>query len=608
MQDTLHKSAQVDPSRLPQRTASQGSTATQLGVSHILAGGAALGIYAWLTAIKLQQPYPLILALAAACVVGLLCTLNLQYSLYLLEITLYRLAHSQPVPDPVNHDYKKYLAWRWPLSSLFLRLHEIEQRIRHYVINEQLTVDLREKALQQAGEAAAQAERNRIARELHDSIKQQIFSISVSAAAAKAHWQGEDAGDAREAVEDIQRSAKEAQVEMQALLQQLRPAPLENISLVDALKVQAQALGFRTGAQMHVEIGEMPGNDRLLPGTQEAIFRQVQEAFANIARHARASNIWLTVSTNERELHIEVRDDGQGFELAHVHKGMGLNNLHERAQELHGKVEITSQPGQGTNVVITIPLLETLSDPEEEARRAYELTRNSELAQRGYQLCNSFAPLSMILIVVAALNLISISWVVIALCILVAAYGYISGLYYRAQVALNTGQQSLAALSLKQQSYGADRQLIRMLGIGVWYACLSLRLLENREGLWYIIGIFVAILALNQLVRRNLYRDSESYYNLISGQELRWELERRRQRLNKSLGNMFIIAVAAVLLARTSLAFPPTTASAWFSYGVALVFLTASIGLYLDYRQFWRWRDTLNAREQNPNTEEASLG
>jgi two-component system sensor histidine kinase DegS len=78
----------------------------------------------------------------------------------------------------------------------------------------------------------------------------------------------------------------------------LRPAPLENTGLVEALGVQAQALGFRTGAQVHVDIGEMPGNDRLLPGTQEAIFRLVQEAFANIAKHARASNIWLELHTS----------------------------------------------------------------------------------------------------------------------------------------------------------------------------------------------------------------------------------------------------------------------------------------------------------------------
>lgn len=607
MPDTLHKSEQVDPSRLPHITASQGNIATQLGVSHILAGGAALGTYAWLTAIKLQQPYPLILALATACIVGLLCTLNLQYSLYLLEITLYRLAHSQPVSNPTNHDYKKYLVWRWPLSSLFLRLQEIEQRIQHYVINEQLTADLREKALQQAGEAAAQAERNRIARDLHDSIKQQIFSISVSAAAAKAHW-GADAGDAREAVEDIQKSAKEAQVEMQALLQQLRPAPLENISLVDALNTQAQALGFRTGAQMHVEIGEMPGNDRLLPGTQEAIFRQVQEAFANIARHTRASNIWLTVRTDERELHIEVRDDGQGFEMTHVHKGMGLNNLHERAQELHGRVEITSQPGQGTKVVISIPLLETLSNPEEEARRTYELARNSELAQRAYQLCNSFAPLGIFLIIIAGLNFISISWIIIVLCILVAVYGYASGLYYRTQVALSTSQMSLATLALKQQSYIANRRLIRMLGLGIWYAFFFLKWLEHPAGLWSIVGIFVGILTIEQLGRRNSYRDSDSYYHLISTKELHWELERRRQRLNKSLGNISIAIIAALWLAHALLVFPPVITDQWFSYGAILLFLTASVSLYRDYRQLRHGKEILNVREQHASTEEIAHG
>ena len=86
MQNMLHKPEQIDPSRFPQRTTSQGSIATQLGLSYIIAGGAALGVYLWLTQLHLQQPYPLLIAGASVCVVGLLCTLNLQYSLYLLDI------------------------------------------------------------------------------------------------------------------------------------------------------------------------------------------------------------------------------------------------------------------------------------------------------------------------------------------------------------------------------------------------------------------------------------------------------------------------------------------------------------------------------------------
>jgi hypothetical protein len=95
--------------------------------------------------------------------------------------------------------------------------------------------------------------------------------------------------------------------------------------------------------------------------------------------------------------------------------------------------------------------------------------RDTEMARRGYQLCENFAPLSMILVVIAGLSLFSISWIIVALCALIAVYG----IYYRAQVALNAGQKSVATLALKQWSYGANRQLIRMLGFCIWYSFLS---------------------------------------------------------------------------------------------------------------------------------------
>ncbi len=137
---------------------------------------------------------------------------------------------------------------------------------------------------------------------------------------------------AREAVGDIERSAQGAQVEMQALLQQLRPASLDNTSLLEALHTQAQALGLRTGARVEVDLAALPEQDRLLPGTQETIFRLVQEAFANIARHARARTIWLTLGLAGQALRITIRDDGQGFDPAHVRSGMGLSNLRERTR------------------------------------------------------------------------------------------------------------------------------------------------------------------------------------------------------------------------------------------------------------------------------------
>jgi signal transduction histidine kinase len=604
MQQRVKKHEQIDPTTPPQTATSQGGTAIQLGLSHLTASAVALGLSFLLAQLRVQPFYTLLIALAAAGIGGLLCTLNLQYSLYLLELTLSRLAHGQPRAERNTAPSREDVVRRWPLGPLFLRVQETEQRIRHYITNERLTTELREKALQQASAAAAQAERNRIVRELHDSIKQQIFSISVSAAAAQALWQGENSQDARLAMEDIQRSAKEAQVEMQALLQQLRPAPLENTSLVEALHIQAQALSFRTGAQIHVDLGALPANDRLLPGTQEAIFRLVQEAFANIAKHARARTIWLELHTTGPALRIEVRDDGQGFDPANMRKGMGLNNLYERAEVLHGRVEISSQPGQGTTVLISIPLLEALRSPAEGARQRYELARADELARRGYQLCTNASLLGMALGLVGIVTSLSPAWGLAVLGgLLVAIYGYASGVYYRTRVALSAGPESRAALELGRYQYRVGLDLLRLAGLGVLYALNLPRLLPPPTGRWLFVGAVACLVGLFLFWRWRYYRDTERYYSLLSTQELGWELERRGQTLTRSLTGWCVISAAGLITAHSLFVLPPLTAAQQNAYGIAILLLVIGIGLFAEYVQIQRWKQRLGKRDPNASAQ-----
>jgi signal transduction histidine kinase len=605
MQEIVKKHEQINLPMPPQTVASQSGTAIQLGLSHLIAGAVALGLTFLLAQLRVQPVYTLLIALAAAGICGLLCTLNLQYSLYLLELTLSRLAHGQPRAEMNNHPHRNALVRRWPLGPLFLRLEETEQRIQSYATNEQLITDLRENALQQASEAAAQTERTRIARELHDTIKQQIFSISVSAAAAKALWQGENSQDARLAMEDIQRSAKEAQVEMQALLQQLRPAPLENTSLIEALHIQAQALGFRTGAQVHVALGALPANDRLLPGTQEAIFRLIQEAFTNIAKHARARTVWLELRTTGQALRIEIRDDGQGFDPTNVRNGMGLNNLHERTRALHGRIEVSSQPGQRTTVSISIPLLEALRSPEEEARQRYELARADELARRGYQLCTNASLLGTAMGLVGIVTSLGPPWGLAVLGgLLVAIYGYASGVYYRTRVVLSVGRESRAALELGQYQYRVSLDLARLAGLGALYALNLARLLHFTTGRWLFVGIFVCMVGLIQFSRWRYYRHTERYYSLLSTQELGWDLERRRQTLSRSLTVWFVVSAAGLFSAHSLFVLPPLTAAQQNAYGIAILLLVIGIGLFADYVQIQRWKQRLGKRKPNASAQE----
>ena len=213
------------------------------------------------------------------------------------------------------------------------------------------------RIMQWSQEEAIQAERNRLARDLHDSVKQQLFSINISAAAVRERLEKDPAG-AVAALADVQQSAQAAMVEIDALLHQLSPAPLATIGLLEALREQCEALGYRTGATVTTTFGTLPPAKRLPAGTQEALFRMAQEALSNVARHARASavQVQLELVADENLLRLEVQDNGQGFTPATRNKGMGLANLQARATKLGGHIELHSLPDQGTRVRIDIPL------------------------------------------------------------------------------------------------------------------------------------------------------------------------------------------------------------------------------------------------------------
>jgi signal transduction histidine kinase len=203
-------------------------------------------------------------------------------------------------------------------------------------------------------EAAGQEERNRLARELHDSIKQQIFVIQTAAATAEARFGSDDAGT-KQAIGQVRSSAREAMTEMEVMLDQLRAAPLENVGLVEALKKQCEALEFRTGAKVDFSVGTLPPSESLPPRAQQTVFRVAQEALTNVARHARASHVRVTLAALETgALQLRIEDDGSGFEPAQATGGMGLSNMEARAAEVGGSVAIKSRPG-GTMVALAIP-------------------------------------------------------------------------------------------------------------------------------------------------------------------------------------------------------------------------------------------------------------
>ncbi len=212
---------------------------------------------------------------------------------------------------------------------------------------------LRSQYEEQITRAARQEERERLARDLHDAVKQQLFVIQTSAATAEVRFD-QDAPGARAALEQVRAAAREATTEMEAMLEQLQSPPLANTGLVDALKKQCDALRFRTGAEVTMTADALPPEWALPPGTAEALFRIAQEALSNVARHARARSVSVRLDVIAGRLAMTIHDDGAGFDPDQA-RGLGTVSMRTRAEAIQGAFELWSRRGGGTTVKVTLP-------------------------------------------------------------------------------------------------------------------------------------------------------------------------------------------------------------------------------------------------------------
>jgi signal transduction histidine kinase len=206
------------------------------------------------------------------------------------------------------------------------------------------------------GERAA-LERQRIARDLHDSVSQSLFSTTLHVRTAQRALElGEPdrTGPVGEELREIGQLTQGALAEMRALIFELRPGALAEEGLVAALTKQASALSARE--RLVVEV-DGPGERLPLgPEVEEQLYRLGQEALANVVKHARASNATVRIAAGDDTVLIEVSDDGCGFDPAAVgREHFGLRSMRGRAADLGGRLEVTSAPGRGTVLRVEVP-------------------------------------------------------------------------------------------------------------------------------------------------------------------------------------------------------------------------------------------------------------
>jgi PAS domain S-box-containing protein len=232
-------------------------------------------------------------------------------------------------------------------------------------VGEQLAVAVENARLQsQAQQAAALEERHRLARDLHDSVTQSLFTVTLMAEAAQAMI---DRDPVRVAgyLERLKDTAHTALAEMRALLNQLRPQGLSAAGLGAALRKHAETVGAQVGLAVTVNVdGNLPD---LSPAIEEALYRIAQEALHNVVKHAQATEACITLNALRprpdappQAVVLSVEDDGRGFVVAAARPrgggGRGRTSMRERATGLGGSFAIGPRPGGGIVVTVAIPL------------------------------------------------------------------------------------------------------------------------------------------------------------------------------------------------------------------------------------------------------------
>jgi signal transduction histidine kinase len=219
------------------------------------------------------------------------------------------------------------------------------------------------RLFEEAQERLALEERHRLARELHDSVSQALFSITLQASAAQLASR-KDGPNARDKLDrhlaELLRLTQTALSEMKALIFELRPEALQEEGMVAAIRKQADTLEARD--ELHVMIDAPKSRIALPPNVEEQLYRLAQEALNNIVKHARASNVKIWVRQDSDHLLLEIVDDGVGFEPSLERPGhLGLTTMAQRAARLGGRLEVNSEPGRGTTIRASVPLSITKS-------------------------------------------------------------------------------------------------------------------------------------------------------------------------------------------------------------------------------------------------------
>jgi NarL family two-component system sensor histidine kinase LiaS len=204
---------------------------------------------------------------------------------------------------------------------------------------------------EQTKDLAVMEERNRLARDLHDSAKQKAFAALAQLGTARGILNG-NGNSVSIHLNEAENLVADVIQELTFLIQEIYPMALQEKGLANILREHI----FDWENRNDTKVQFSARNERRLPlEIEQAIYRVTQEAMANVARHSQAKRVDLSLVYNPDSIQLLLSDDGQGFDTQKKLHGMGLRSIRDRVSSVHGTVQIQSAPGQGTRITVQVP-------------------------------------------------------------------------------------------------------------------------------------------------------------------------------------------------------------------------------------------------------------
>lgn len=202
-----------------------------------------------------------------------------------------------------------------------------------------------------ARQLAITMERNRMGRELHDSISQGLHGLMFSIHSLRNQLPSPPE-EVRATLNHMEAAARSTQDELRAMIEELKPSLLAESGLADSLRTISDLFSQRQNIPVELQL-QIPEN--ITPKVEMAIYRISQEALSNIEKHALSKRVTFDISYDQERIQLNIKDNGKGFNTRSISSGHGLRNMRLRAEEIGGSADIISSPNLGTSIVVTFP-------------------------------------------------------------------------------------------------------------------------------------------------------------------------------------------------------------------------------------------------------------